>query len=140
VVPVVIFLKPGTHPDHLSLGTEFATYLNFRYIACDLFRDFIENYANLSDDEVLQYKKHYLEKEREIMGLANLLREEGRKEGLKKGLKEGGYNILMRLMTRRFGILPEWARERLENADPEQIENWAESILDAKSLEEVFQQ
>ncbi len=61
----------------------------------------------------------------EIMGLANLLREEGRKDGIKKG----GYKILMRQITRRFGILPEWARERLENADPEQIENWAETIL-----------
>ena len=36
VVPVAIFLRPGTHPYFLRLGTVRKTYLGFEFIACDL--------------------------------------------------------------------------------------------------------
>jgi hypothetical protein len=38
IVPVVIFLRPGNRPDRLTLGGERQTYLDFRYLACDLYR------------------------------------------------------------------------------------------------------
>ena len=34
VVPVVIFLHPGTHPARLRLGGDAHSYLEFRYLAC----------------------------------------------------------------------------------------------------------
>ena len=37
VVPVVLFLRPGTRPHQLRLGGDRHTYLDFRYIACDLY-------------------------------------------------------------------------------------------------------
>ena len=36
VVPVVIFLRPGTYEQQIQLGSEFTHYLNFHYIACHL--------------------------------------------------------------------------------------------------------
>ncbi len=36
VVPVVIFLRPGSFPTRLVLGSETRSYLDFRYIACAL--------------------------------------------------------------------------------------------------------
>ena len=36
VVPVVIFLRPGSFPTRLVLGIETRSYLDFRYIACAL--------------------------------------------------------------------------------------------------------
>ena len=36
VVPVVIFLHPGAFPRRLTLGSEHAAYLDFRYLACAL--------------------------------------------------------------------------------------------------------
>ena len=36
VVPVVIFLRPGSFPTRLVLGSETRGYLDFRYIACAL--------------------------------------------------------------------------------------------------------
>ena len=36
VVPVVIFLQPGTFPTRLTLGSETRSYLDFGYIACAL--------------------------------------------------------------------------------------------------------
>ena len=36
VVPVVIFLRPGTYEQQIQLGSEFKHYLDFHYIACHL--------------------------------------------------------------------------------------------------------
>ena len=63
---------------------------------------------------------------------------EGRKEGLKEGLKGGEIVILERLLTRRFGPLPEAIQMRLRSATTEQLEYWADQVLDAASIEDVF--
>ncbi|MAL94210.1 MAG: hypothetical protein CME40_03905 [Haliea sp.] len=65
--------------------------------------------------------------------------EQGLEEGLEKGQKQGQCRTLQRLLTRRFGELPEWATERLAAATAEQLEAWADEILVAGSLEEVFE-
>ncbi|MDR2452489.1 MAG: DUF4351 domain-containing protein [Candidatus Accumulibacter sp.] len=45
--------------------------------------------------------------------------------------------FLARQLSRRYGPLPEWARERLRRADAAQREAWADAVLDAASLAEV---
>ena len=54
------------------------------------YADFIDFYADLSEEEALLYYNNYVKKEGEIMGLINVLKEEGRKEGK----QEGSYNTL----------------------------------------------
>ncbi len=44
VVPVVIFLRPGSHPASLTLSGDWNTYMFFRFIACDLGRIPAEKY------------------------------------------------------------------------------------------------
>ena len=39
----------------------------------------------------------------------------------------------------RFGELPDWVETRLRDASPEQLETWAERLLMARRLEEVFE-
>ncbi len=41
-------------------------------------------------------------------------------------------------LTRRFDGLPGWVEERLAQASREQLESWADRVLDAKRLEDVF--
>ena len=64
--------------------------------------------------------------------------EEGRKVGRKEGRKEGEMIVLERQLTRRFGPLPESFRVRLYSATSEQLEHWADQILDAATIEDVF--
>jgi predicted transposase YdaD len=64
-------------------------------------------------------------------------RVEGRVEGWEEGRAEGEAAVLARLLTRRFGPLPEWARERLRRADAAQLELWTDAVLEAASLAEV---
>jgi hypothetical protein len=65
---------------------------------------------------------------------------EGRQEGRQEGRLEGERRVLQRLLTRRFGELPGWALQRLENASAETLDTWADEILTAGSLEELFAQ
>ena len=67
---------------------------------------------------------------------------EGETKGRMEGRMEGRNAILSRQLTKRFGynILDIRMQERLRNATPEQLDRWAERILDAKTLEEVFQE
>jgi len=57
---------------------------------------------------------------------------------IEEGVQKGELLILERLMIRRFGPLPDWARERLEAASTEELEIWCERILDAPTLDAVF--
>ena len=67
----------------------------------------------------------------------------GRAEGLAEGLAAGGHQQLtttvQRLLTRRFGELPPAVLQRLAQADFGQLEIWAERLLDAPTLEQVFE-
>ena len=65
--------------------------------------------------------------------------EEWKEQGLQQGLQQGELLLLKRQLTRRFGVLPPWVEARLAQADRAQLEQWAEVILDAKTLKEVFQ-
>jgi hypothetical protein len=58
--------------------------------------------------------------------------------GIEKGLQQGEVIMLKRLLTRRFGPLPAWAEQRLEQASRQELEGWAERVLEAPQLEDVF--
>jgi len=52
--------------------------------------------------------------------------------------QEGEANILTRLLQRRFGTVPEWAKEKIAKAELPSIEEWSLRIFDAQSLDDVF--
>jgi hypothetical protein len=61
-----------------------------------------------------------------------------RAEGIQEGRKEERQEFLRRLLTRRFGALPEAVTARLVDASGEELERWGDRILDAASLDDVF--
>lgn len=73
--------------------------------------------------------------------LENLLRNarlegfrEGRLEGRLEVRQEEARRILFKLIGLKFGGLPEWAQKRLDDATPDQLEDWTAAILVADSL------
>jgi len=181
VIPVVIFLNPGTPKKNLQLGGDRHRYLEFRYLACDLKRlsandykdsnniiarlnlpnmyypknerlqiylaaqlgllqiepnlnkqrkyiEFIDFYADLSEQEIIEFQTHYLNKEGEIMGLAQILKQEGRQEGR----QEESIAFVSRLLRRKFGIHPELDASLaiLQTLPVEKLEDMAEAIFD----------
>ena len=190
VVPVVIFLRPGSHPASLTLNGDWNTYMFFRFIACDLGRipaekymtstnivarlnlpnmaypperrldvyteareelvelepnlekqikysEFIDLYADLDEMEFNRYNEEYLPKsphKEAIMSFKRMYFEEGEKEGEKKG----AILTINRLLSLRFKTVPLWAWELLKKAEQQDLEQWTDRILDAKTIEEVF--
>jgi len=63
---------------------------------------------------------------------------EGLIEGELKGEVKGQILVLKRLLTRRFGVLPEWAEKRINAANAAQLEIWAESIFESQDIENLF--
>ncbi len=96
--------------------------------------DFIET--------ILVYKLPRLSREeiRTMLALNDIELKQTRfyQEVVEEGRQEGEQILLQRMLTRRFGGVPDWAQERLIEADPEQLEQWADRLLDAPTLESVF--
>ena len=65
-----------------------------------------------------------------MAGMIQRARDEGRQEGRQV--------VLERLLRRRFGLLPTGVAERLRRASAGEIEAWADNVLDADTLDEVF--
>ena len=63
--------------------------------------------------------------------------EQGLEQGLEQGRKDA-VALIERLLTRRFGPLPESARHQLAKASMEQLGAWSDALLEAHSLEELF--
>ena len=65
-------------------------------------------------------------------------RKEGKQEGRREGMQQAGYKILSTQLTHRFGTLPKWATEKIDNAEIDTLEKWSLRLLSAKKLDEVF--
>ncbi len=59
-------------------------------------------------------------------------------EGRQEGIQEGEATLLQRLLTRKFGPLPEAMQQRITSATTAQLEIWSLNILDATTLDDVF--
>ncbi|WP_168044667.1 hypothetical protein [Ectothiorhodospira sp. PHS-1] len=56
-------------------------------------------------------------------------------------LKDGVHRLvgeLDLLMVKKYGTIPTWAQTRLDQAGPEQLETWADAILEAETLEALL--
>ncbi len=74
----------------------------------------------------------------EMRGAKEEGRAEGKLEGRLEGKLEGEIAVLERLLTKRFGPLGADVRARLSAATLEQLDLWADRILEAPTIEAVF--
>jgi len=104
---------------------------------------------DIEPDDIRRIAQSLPQGKREVViSLAERLRMEGehieiqkgRMEGMKEGEIAGRAMVLRRLLSKRFGldIFPAYIEERLRNATPEELDLYAELILDAKTIDDVF--
>jgi predicted transposase YdaD len=120
----------------------------------------IKNNRNLMNSLALLYAfaekfvdENNMDKIKEVFGmteLGRLLREEGKKEGKEEGIKEGRkegkkegrrqelIRTSTRLLTKKFGILPDNIKGKIENSDTTVLEIIVDEILDFKKLEDTY--
>ena len=65
-------------------------------------------------------------------------RAKGKHEGLQEGKQEGGALLLTCQLKKRFGSLPDWAGQKLKEADSATLETWGLNLLSANRLEDIF--
>lgn len=184
LVPVVIFLHPGSFRETLSLGSDTRVYLQFSYLAWPLFGlkardyfdspnlvarlnlpnmqyapeekvevyahavrglrelesdrerqikylDFVDIYANLDDTERQCYQQHYAEEVETMTAFADRF--------IEQGVQQGEARTILRLLEQKFGPEAVQAhRERIENAELEQLDTWLDRILTAETPEAIF--
>ena len=70
--------------------------------------------------------------------LTERFREEGRAQGVQQGMQRGEAAVLTRQLERKFGAVPEAARQRIEAADEETLLEWSERVLTATRIDDVF--
>jgi predicted transposase YdaD len=56
--------------------------------------------------------------------------QEGQQEGRQEGRQEGEANLLLRLLTKRYGMLSPSQEEQIRSLDVEQLESLGEALLD----------
>ena len=96
--------------------------------------EFIDMYAALTDNEYRRYRRLYPEESNTMAGVIQRARD----EGIERGRVEGERAVLERLLKHRFGLVPPAAAERLAGASADDLETWAENVLDAETLGDVF--
>lgn len=57
---------------------------------------------------------------------------------IRRGRKDGQCDMLIKLLSRRFGTLPEHILAQVRSASEAQLERWAERILTAPTLDAVL--
>lgn len=124
--------------------------------------DFIDIYTALDDNERRIYQDRYPQEDQGMTRLTERLLEQGMQQGLQQGMQQGLQQgmqkgmqqglqqgeqqgrqqgelvVLSRLLVRRFGPLTAEVEQRLQQAGTDELERWAENILDAPTLEDVF--
>ncbi len=88
-------------------------------------------YGQFEDDEALEFDKIMAELEDEEVREMKMSMAEWWK-------KEAEASMLKRLLRRRFEQLPSWIDQRLKQASRQELEGWADRVLDAERLEDVF--
>ncbi len=62
---------------------------------------------------------------------------EGREEGWEKGYHKGELSIFRKLLSRRFGTIPAWTENRLNQAEKKDLEIWTDRFIEANTLDEI---
>lgn len=61
----------------------------------------------------------------------------GLQQGLQRGEQQGESTLILRILTRRFGVLPNGLVERVRQLGTIQLESLGEALLDFEQLSEV---
>ena len=77
--------------------------------------------------------------ERTMISYAQKLKQEGHQEGRLEGRNEALRELLLGQLSARFGSLPEHLEARVASASSDELKQWAMRVLDAASLDAVFE-
>jgi hypothetical protein len=109
--------------------------------------DFIDYYADLTEQEVIEYQQHYQTKEGDIMGMVQIWTEQGMQQGIQQGILQGEQigekkecvTLVTRQLRRKFGPQPdlETTLQNLPDMPLKNLEDLADALLDFGHIEDL---
>lgn len=93
----------------------------------------LEELSVMLSDQLAKWAKAY-KAEGLLQGI-----EQGIEQGYVKGMQRGEVRALERQLVKRFGMLPTEISERIAAASPETLDAWLLQVLDATSLDDIFE-
>lgn len=111
----------------------------------DKYVDFIDIYAEISEEEKDDLYRELSENEETVM-LAQYIRNKGFEEGIQQGIEQGleqrvhrgMATTLKRTLRKRFGTLPKWAEDRIDQATASQLDRWIDLMLSTPSVQDLL--
>lgn len=101
----------------------------------------IANRAGLSPEELLDQEKRepWIGFLKSLDLDADEARRKGEAKGRAEGEAKGRVKLLVRLLRRKFGDIPPTVASRIQTAGITQLDAWSDRLLEAASLEDVFE-
>lgn len=84
-----------------------------------------------------EIEKIFIEGSEKIMTLADIFRQEGMEKGIEKGETTALFKTAIKLLTKKFGIIPNEVKLKLQKLDAATLEIIIENILDMQNIEEL---
>ncbi len=102
----------------------------------------IETFFELTGEEAEEYRrivsgKEYRAVQEVELTWADKLMEKGREEGREEGVVEGSRRMLLRLLTAKFGELPQESKARIEALSAADLDSLLDRVLTAGTLNEL---
>jgi hypothetical protein len=134
----------ANHDAHIRLASKTALtrlLYQFNYSRKDVLRLFrlIDWIITLPPelDDAYTHEVDLIEQEQKMAYVTSIERR-GIRQGMQAGQLKGSVAVLHTQIERKFGPVPEWAQERIDAADAATLQQWALNILDARTIEKVF--
>jgi len=96
----------------------------------------LKEFRGMLSERVEEWSRQ-IESRSEKKGLRAGLKK-GRAEGLEKGMETGRREVLLHLLEMKFGPLDARSRSRVHAAGPRTLLRWAERVVTAETLADVF--
>ena len=74
----------------------------------------------------------------EIMTIAEQIAQKAKNEGFMAGMEKGMAVMLVRLLKKKFGVIPEEYLQRIEEADADTLLMWGDEVINAQTMNEIF--
>ena len=110
-------------------------------VSDEVLRQALNAVGSDSGEETMDSIANTIEKKSMAEGMARGRAEgmaEGKVEGMAQGRAEGKAEMLLRQLQKRFEPVPETVQRRVLGASVEELEAWADAVLDASSIDGVL--
>ncbi|HLK61227.1 MAG TPA: DUF4351 domain-containing protein [Chthonomonadaceae bacterium] len=130
-------IEPHDRPKVLNQVSRMLATLKLDPARAELIWTFAESYLKLTAEETKQYQREFARLAPEEQETVMQLMSSFRREGIQIGQHQGKESVIVRLMSRRFGVISPEITKRLDALSSDQLDELTDNLLDFTSIADV---